>query len=186
MTPRWSPRTGNARGEIDLTVLGPVARTAPTREQLALANPNESATFGVLGYDERRRPARRSSPADVQLTYDRNLLDITPDADGQYTVKAKQQTGSGLVTIDVRGKKSVLPVTVGLTEVSVADFTDPTGWTFFGERATGAIAPVARPRRPGPAPDLRLHPEHRHPHRRRGRPGRARAFPGSPRRCGCG
>lgn len=131
----------NARGEIALTVLGSVARTAPTKEQVALTGPAESATFGVLGYDGEGTSAP-VEPADVTLTYDTNLLDITPNADGQYTVKAKQATGSALVTIDVRGKRSVLPVTVGLTEASVADFTDTTGWTFFGERATGAVAPA--------------------------------------------
>ena len=132
----------NARGEVDLTVLGPVARTAPSREQLALTGQNESTTFGVLGYDEDGDSAP-VEPADVRLTYDRNLLDITPNTDGQYTVKAKQATGSALVTIDVKGVTSTLPVTVGLTEVSVANFDDPTGWQFFGERATGAIAPAA-------------------------------------------
>jgi hypothetical protein len=132
----------HARGETTLTVLGPVTRTAPTREQVALSAPNESATFGVLGYDSEGTSAP-VEPTDVTLTYDTNLLDITPAADGQYTVKARQQTGSGLVTIDVRGKRSVLPVTVGLTEVPIADFTDPAGWTYFGERATGALAPAA-------------------------------------------
>jgi exopolysaccharide biosynthesis protein len=131
----------NARGEIALTVLGPVQRSEPTKEQLALTGTTESTTFGVLGYDAEGTSAP-VEPQDVKLTYDQNLLDIAPNADGQYTVKAKQPTGSALVTIDVRGKKSVLPVTVGLTEVSVADFTDTSGWTFFGERATGAIAPA--------------------------------------------
>ncbi|HEX6353249.1 phosphodiester glycosidase family protein [Actinophytocola sp.] len=131
----------HARGEVTLTVLGPVARTAPTREQIALVGQDEAATFGVLGYDSEGTGAP-VEPADVTLTYDRDLLDITPTADGQYTVKAKRPSGSALVTIDVRGKRSALPVTVGLTEVTVADFTDPAGWTFFGERATGAVAPA--------------------------------------------
>lgn len=131
----------NARGETTLTVLGPVASTSPTKEQIALTGPAESATFGVLGYDSEGTSAP-VEPQDVTLTYDRNLLDIAPNADGQYTVKAKQDTGSALVTIDVRGKKSILPVTVGLAEVSVADFTNTNGWSFFGERATGAIAPA--------------------------------------------
>jgi exopolysaccharide biosynthesis protein/3',5'-cyclic AMP phosphodiesterase CpdA len=131
----------NARGEITLTVLGPVRRSEPTKEQLALSGPTETTTFGVLGYDSEGTSAP-VEPRDVRLAYDQNLLDITPNADGQFTVKAKQPSGSALVTIDVRGKKSVLPVTVGLTEASVADFSDPNGWTFFGERATGAIAPT--------------------------------------------
>jgi hypothetical protein len=130
-----------ARGTIDLTVLGPVARTAPTLEQIALSDPAESAAFGVLGYDAAGTSAP-VEPRDVTLAYDRDLFDIAPDADGRFVVKARQQSGSGLVTIDVRGRKSVLPVTVGLTEVPVADFTDPAGWTFLGERATGAIAPA--------------------------------------------
>lgn len=132
---------GGARGETTLTVLGQVARTAPTRDQVALSNQDETATFGVLGFDAAGYSAP-VEPADVRLTYDRELLDITANDDGQYTVAAKRPGGSALVTIDVRGKKSVLPVTVGLTEVSVADFTDTTGWTFLGERATGAIAPA--------------------------------------------
>ncbi|MFC4858645.1 phosphodiester glycosidase family protein [Actinophytocola glycyrrhizae] len=132
---------GGARGETTLTVLGPVARTTPTKEQIALSDPDETATFGVLGHDASGTSAP-VEPRDVTLTYDRNLLDITPDADGQYAVKAKQATGSALVTIDVRGKRSVLPVTVGLTEVPVADFTDTAGWRFLGERATGAVAPA--------------------------------------------
>ncbi len=142
---------GGASGAVDLTVVGPVARTAPTREQIALASPGEAATFGVLGHDAAGTSAP-VEPRDVSLTYDRDLLDITPDADGQYTVRAKRDSGSALVTIDVRGKRSVLPVTVGLTEVPVADFTDPAGWRFLGERATGAIAPA-----PGhDGPGLRL------------------------------
>jgi exopolysaccharide biosynthesis protein len=132
----------NARGEIELTVLGPVQRTKPTRDQIALNGTGESTAFGVLGYDSEGTSAP-VEPQDVTLGYDRNLLDIAQNADGQFTVKAKQPTGSALITIDVRGKRSVLPVTVGLTEASVADFDDPTGWSFFGERATGAIAPVA-------------------------------------------
>ncbi|MBB4907923.1 phosphodiester glycosidase family protein [Actinophytocola algeriensis] len=130
-----------ARGETTLTVIGEVARTAPTKEQIALSNPDETTTFGVLGFDDDGTSAP-VEPRDVTLTYDRNLLDITPNADGQYTVQAEQPTGSALVTVDVRGKKSVLPVTVGLTEVSVADFTDTAGWKFLGERATGAVAPA--------------------------------------------
>jgi hypothetical protein len=131
----------SARGETTLTVLGPVRRTEPTKEQLALSGPAESTTFGVLGYDSTGTSAP-VEPRDVRLTYDRDLLDIAPGADGQFTVKPRQAAGSALVTIDVRGTRSVLPVTVGLTEVNVADFTDANGWTFLGERATGALSPT--------------------------------------------
>ena len=129
------------RGEVDLTVLGPVARTATTRDQVSLTGQGQTSTFGVVGYDAAGESAP-VEPVDVRLTYDRELIDIVPNADGQYTITAKKPSGSGLVTIDVAGKRSVLPVTVGLQEVLLEDFTDPAGWTFLGERATGAIAPT--------------------------------------------
>lgn len=131
----------DVRGEVELTVLGPVARTASTREQVSLTGQGQTSTFGVIGYDADGASAP-VEPGNVTLTYDRELLDIAPNADGQYTITAKKPTGSVLVTIDVAGKRSVLPVTIGLQEVVLEDFTDPAGWTFFGERATGAIAPT--------------------------------------------
>ncbi len=131
----------NVRGEIELTVLGPVARTAPTRDQVSLTGQGQTSTFGAIGYDAGGVSAP-VEPVDVTLTYDRELVDIAPNADGQYTITAKKPTGSTLVTIDVAGKRSVLPVTIGLQEVMLEDFTNPAGWTFFGERATGAIAPT--------------------------------------------
>ena len=131
----------NVRGEVELTVLPPVSTVESTQEQIALADQGQSATFGVVGADAAgwRAPIE---PADVRLTYDRDLLTITPGADGRFTATALKATGSALVTIEVDGVTSVLPVTVGLEETVVADFADPGSWRFFGERATGAVAPA--------------------------------------------
>ncbi|WP_291415380.1 phosphodiester glycosidase family protein [Actinophytocola sp.] len=130
-----------ARGEVDLTVLGRVASVASTQDQIALGGQGRTATFGVVGADRDgyRAPVE---PADVRLSYDRDLLTVTEAADGTFTATANRPTGSALVTIAVGGVRAVLPVTVGLDEAVVADFSDPAGWQFFGERATGAIAPA--------------------------------------------
>ncbi|HEV2781174.1 MAG TPA: phosphodiester glycosidase family protein [Actinophytocola sp.] len=167
-TPRWrsdSPRTGTvdragvfragrpgtatvtafsgaAAGKVELTVLDPLARLESTRKQVALTGPGEASTFGVAGYD-RNGFGAPVEPADVRLSYDRELLDILPGADGQFTVTAKRPSGSALVTVEVAGVRTILPVTVGLDEVLIADFDDPSAWRFFGERAPGAVAPVA-------------------------------------------
>jgi hypothetical protein len=133
---------GNVRGQLDLTVLNPLARLESTRKQVALAGQGESSTVGVGGYD-RDGFGAPIEPADVRLSYDHALLDIAPAADGLFTVTSKQPTGSALVTVEVAGVRTILPVTVGLQEVSIADFTDPAGWQFFGERVPGAITPVA-------------------------------------------
>ncbi|HET9143791.1 phosphodiester glycosidase family protein [Actinophytocola sp.] len=132
---------GPVSGRIQLTVLDPVARLETTREQVALTGPGESSTFGVLGYD-RNGFGAPVEPVDVRLSYDRDLLDIAPGADGQFTVTGRGATGSALVTVEAAGARTVVPVTVGLTEVSVADFDDPADWRYFGERATGTAAPA--------------------------------------------
>jgi exopolysaccharide biosynthesis protein len=131
---------GNVRGQVDLTVLNPLARLESTRQQVALANPGETTTFGVVGYD-RDGFGAPVEPTDVRLSFDHALLDIASGADGQFTVTAKA-SGSALVTVEAAGVRTVLPVTVGLTEVPLADFDDPAAWQYFGERATGAVAPA--------------------------------------------
>ncbi|HEY0450051.1 phosphodiester glycosidase family protein [Actinophytocola sp.] len=129
------------RGSVDLTVLGRVSTVESTQEQIALGGQGGTATFGVVGADRDgyRAPVEA---ADVRLSYDRDLLTVTAGANGMFTVTANRPSGSALVTIEVDGVRSVLPVTVGLEEQVVADFADPAGWQFFGERATGAIAPA--------------------------------------------
>ncbi|WP_460403760.1 phosphodiester glycosidase family protein [Actinophytocola sediminis] len=130
----------NVRGEVDLTVLPRVSTVESTQEQVALGGQGQRAAFGVVGADADgwRAPIE---PADVRLTYDRDLLEITTGEDGRFTATARKASGSTLVTIEVDGVQSVLPVTVGLEEAVVADFADPAAWRFFGERATGAVAP---------------------------------------------
>jgi exopolysaccharide biosynthesis protein len=133
---------GDASGRLDLTVLNPLARLESTQKQLALSGPGQTGTVGIVGYD-RNGFGAPIEPADVRLTYDHALLDITLAADGQFTVTSRQAEGSALVTVEAAGVRTVLPVTVGLREVSIADFENPAGWTFFGERAPGAVTPVA-------------------------------------------
>jgi exopolysaccharide biosynthesis protein len=131
----------NVRGEVDLTVLPRVSTVESTAEQVALGGQGQSAVFGVVGADAGgwRAPIE---PADVHLTYDRSLLSVTAGEDGRFTATALRPTGSALVTIEVDGVTSALPVTVGLEEAVVADFSNPGDWRFFGERATGAVAPA--------------------------------------------
>ncbi|HZC27625.1 MAG TPA: phosphodiester glycosidase family protein, partial [Actinopolymorphaceae bacterium] len=133
---------GSVSGSTQLTVLGHLARLSGTTAQVALANPGEQATFGVLGSDSAGYAAP-VEPADVSLSYDHNLVDIAPTSTGQFTVTAGNATGSTLATIRVGNVTLTLPITVGLEEKVVADFEDASGWSYFGERATGAIAPAS-------------------------------------------
>ncbi|MFG3707470.1 phosphodiester glycosidase family protein [Micromonospora sp. NPDC047670] len=130
-----------ASGTLDLTVLGPLARIDSTVDRVGLDGAQGSALFGVVGYDAEGNTAP-IEPADLKLDYDRDLLRVTPTADGNLAVTALRDTGSALVTVTVGRRSTVLPVTVGLTDVPVATFDDAAAWKFSQARASGAVAPA--------------------------------------------
>ncbi|WP_406314004.1 phosphodiester glycosidase family protein [Streptosporangium sp. NBC_01639] len=130
---------GNAKGEIALTVLQPLASLGATTDRVGLAGADATGTFGVVGYDRNGNSAP-VEPSDVRLDYDRDLLDVTPSEHGFYTVKAKKATGSALVTAKVGGSSTAVPVTVGYEDVPVADFENAASWTFATARATGSLS----------------------------------------------
>ncbi|GAA3514380.1 exopolysaccharide biosynthesis protein [Streptosporangium album] len=130
---------GNAKGEIALTVLQPLASLGATTDRVGLAGADATGTFGLVGYDRNGNSAP-VEPSDVRLDYDRDLLDVTPSEHGFFTVKAKKATGSALVTAKVGASSTAVPVTVGYEDVPVADFEDAASWTFATARATGSLS----------------------------------------------
>ncbi|QLQ37567.1 phosphodiester glycosidase family protein [Micromonospora robiginosa] len=132
---------GRARGTLDLTVLGPLERVDATVDRVGLDRAGATGLFGVVGYDAEGNTAP-IEPADLRLEYDHDLLSVTPTADGNLAVKALGDTGSALVTARVGTRTTVLPVTVGLTDVPVAGFDDAASWKFSQARAAGAVAPA--------------------------------------------
>ncbi|GAA2910429.1 phosphodiester glycosidase family protein [Streptosporangium fragile] len=137
---------GGAKGKIDLTVLQPLARIGATADRVGLAGAGAAGTFGVVGYDRNGNSAP-IEPADARLDYDRDLLDVVASEHGLFSVKAKKETGSGLVTVRVGDATAAVPVTVGFENVPVAEFDDAASWTFAAARATGSLA--AAPGRTG-------------------------------------
>ncbi|ROT31583.1 phosphodiester glycosidase family protein [Micromonospora sp. HM5-17] len=132
---------GRARGELELTVLGPLARIDTTAERLGLAGVDATGTFGVVGYDADGNTAP-IEPADLRLEYDHELFEITPTSTGHLSVRSKVGSGAGMVTVRVGDSSTVVPVTVGLTDVPVAMFDDAANWRFSAARATGSVAPA--------------------------------------------
>ncbi|MFC7550993.1 phosphodiester glycosidase family protein [Plantactinospora sp. GCM10030261] len=133
---------GAASGRLDLTVLGPLRRIDSTVDRVGVVGVDDTALFGVVGYDAEGNTAP-IEPSDLRLDYDRELIDISPTGDGNLRVTARRATGSALVTVTVGGRRTVVPVTVGLTDVPVAGFDDAADWTFSQARASGSVAPVS-------------------------------------------
>ncbi|SCG73784.1 phosphodiester glycosidase family protein [Micromonospora humi] len=132
---------GRARGTLDLTVLGPLERVDATVDRVGLDRAGDTGLFGVVGYDAEGNTAP-VEPADLRLEYDHDLLSVTQTADGNLAVKALAGAGSALVTARVGTRTTVLPVTVGLTDVPVAGFDDAASWRFSQARAAGSVAPA--------------------------------------------
>ncbi|MFB9470152.1 phosphodiester glycosidase family protein [Nonomuraea salmonea] len=130
---------GKAKGEIELTVLQPLERLGATADRVGIAGQDGTAAFGVVGYDRNGNSAP-IEPADLKLSYDKNLFEVTAAEHGYFTVKARQATGSGLITAKVGKLSTAVPVTVGFEDKQVADFEDAAKWTFAAARATGSLS----------------------------------------------
>ncbi|MCX2968979.1 MULTISPECIES: phosphodiester glycosidase family protein [Streptomyces] len=131
---------GRARGGTRLEVLTGLARLRATSGRVGLAAAGDSAAFGLVGSDAGGREAP-VEPGDVRLSYDRELFDVTADpARGTLTVTARADAGSGRVTAEVAGRRAVVEVGIGLTDVPVADFSDADRWAFSAARAEGALS----------------------------------------------
>ncbi|MEV4105394.1 phosphodiester glycosidase family protein [Nonomuraea sp. NPDC049649] len=130
---------GKAEGSLELTVLQPLQRLGATSDRAGLGGAGDTATFGIVGYDRNGNTAP-IEPADLTLDYDRALLDVTADEHGSFTVKARKDTGSALITAKVGKISTALPVTVGFEDQEVAGFEDAASWTFAAARATGSVS----------------------------------------------
>lgn len=130
---------GTAKGTIGLTVLQPLTRLGATADKVSLPGQDGTGTFGIVGYDRNGNSAP-IEPADLKLTYDQALFEVTPTEQGFFTVKAKQASGSGLITAKVGAATVAVPVVIGFVETPVTDFENAASWTFAAARATGSLS----------------------------------------------
>ncbi|QFG27088.1 multidrug transporter [Actinomadura sp. WMMB 499] len=133
---------GRARGKVTLTVLGELARVGATTERVTISGPDGTGSFGVVGFDGQGFTAP-IEPSDTKLTYDTSLLDIEPGAGGAFTATPRKASGSTLVTIEVKGHRTTVPISVGLDARTIATFDDGARWKFGTARGSGAVEPVS-------------------------------------------
>ncbi|SDJ46874.1 phosphodiester glycosidase family protein [Streptomyces indicus] len=133
--------SGSAGGSTELTVLDTLARVEPTARRVGLADAAATGTFGLVGYDAHGTSAP-VEPRDVRLDYDRTKFEIRDDGRGAFAVRALTGKGAGQIKATVQGKETLLVVSVGLDEQSVAAFDDAVTWTFSHARAAGRVDPT--------------------------------------------
>ncbi|WP_197289313.1 phosphodiester glycosidase family protein [Saccharothrix sp. NRRL B-16348] len=135
---------GGVTGEVELTVLGALAGLSATTSRLSLPEVGGTSGFGVVGRDGDGFTAP-VEPADVELDYDRSVIDIVPGANGDLRVTAVKP-GATTVVARVGSHVVRVPVTVGLEERLIAGFDDGAAWTFGSARGSGSVAPVSEGR----------------------------------------
>ncbi|WP_039831453.1 phosphodiester glycosidase family protein [Nocardiopsis valliformis] len=129
----------SATGDIELTVLGELARIETTPERVGLADADAATAVEMIGYDPHGFAAP-IEPADVELTIDESVAKASVTEDGRFEIRAATDSGATIATARVGEVETSFTVTVGLDEVVVADFEDAADWTYFGERAEGGVA----------------------------------------------
>ncbi|MBA8924942.1 hypothetical protein BC739_002141 [Kutzneria viridogrisea] len=137
-TAQVSVTSRGVRGSGSVRVLPALTRIAVPQVDLTGGRP---AGFTVTGYDA----AGESSavdPCDVRLDYDRDLIRITPRADGSFAVKALADKAFTTVTAQVGDRVTTFPVAVGLESEPVTGFEDAGSWKFGSARGSGSLASV--------------------------------------------
>ncbi|TDD98876.1 phosphodiester glycosidase family protein [Jiangella asiatica] len=132
-----------ADGEVEITVLGELRHIEPTATLVPLGGADDTGRVELTGYDVDgyRAPIE---PADVTVAGVDGVVELVPDGDG-FSVRPLTDNGSALVRLEAAGVETSVAVTIGLEEVTVADFADAADWTVAFARATGTIAPAQGP-----------------------------------------
>ncbi|QFY07886.1 hypothetical protein GBF35_15380 [Nonomuraea phyllanthi] len=135
VTAKW----GKVTGDIELTVLGELAKLETGPGRLNLLEKGAKGTFEVNGSDSAGYAAP-IDPADVTLTYDDAALDVTADGAGAFTVTARADDGEHVVTVSAGGVTTELVVGIGTSQGMVENFDETWNWRFWSLRATGTVS----------------------------------------------
>ncbi|MFD0502303.1 phosphodiester glycosidase family protein [Streptomyces chiangmaiensis] len=146
-------RSGSADGRQELRVLGDLHRLAFTQRAITI-DPGTSAQVRLTGYDADGFDAP-VAPRDVTLDYDKTVITVKAESDGSLSITGGADAGgkAATLTATVQGVTAKLPVTVGLIDVSLAEFEPTEKWTAAAARGTATVAFVAAPDRPGAPAD---------------------------------
>ncbi|MBY8882185.1 phosphodiester glycosidase family protein [Actinacidiphila acidipaludis] len=145
--------SGEVAGEHPLRVLGDLHRLAFT-ERAVTIEPGATASVRLTGFDADGFDAP-VAPRDATLDYDKAVLSVAPAADGSLTITGAADAGgkAATLTATAQGVTARLPVTVGLIDVSLAEFEPTENWTALAARGSASVAFVAAPDRPGATAD---------------------------------
>ncbi|MFD7711415.1 phosphodiester glycosidase family protein [Streptomyces sp. NPDC059786] len=142
-------RSGAARGEHELRVVGALHRLAFTARALTI-EPGATAKTGLTGYDADGFDAPVAA-RDVTFEYDTSVIGVSVGSDGRVTVTgvAEADGRATVLTATVAGTSARLAVTVGLADVALARFEPGETWTALAARGTAEVAFVEADDRPG-------------------------------------
>lgn len=142
-------RSGTVHEQVPVRTLGQLDRISADVPALSLPV-GTYRDITVTGRDAEGFSAP-IEPRDVHASYDASVVDVTPTGDGTLRVQAGADAdGKGtLLTLDVQGHTVTVPVTVGLSDRTLASFDDAAAWKVATARTKASVAPVSTADRPG-------------------------------------
>lgn len=111
-----------------------------------------ATSVGLTGFDADGFDAP-VAPRDATLAYDSTIINVASGADGTLAITGTANGQATVITATVQGVSAKLPVTVGLVDVSLAEFEPSEDWTALAARGTASVAIVAATDRPGATSD---------------------------------
>ncbi|WP_047983954.1 phosphodiester glycosidase family protein [Ornithinibacillus californiensis] len=118
----------SAKGAQEIVILGELDRIEASQSYIGLEM-GRTASFTVSGYDQEGYTAPIEA-RDITLDYDDQVITVEENSDGSFTVVPLLDGGSTTITITVLDKVVQLPITVGLSTVSISGFESTEGWSF--------------------------------------------------------
>lgn len=118
---------GDARGAMDLEVLGVPARLEPSVGRLSFTRAGDSRYVEVWGYDKDGF-GTWVEPRDVRLSYDRAVVSVSPSGRG-FVVRARRTDAATTVQLTAGGVSTSVGTTAGLRREGVHQFNRAGQWT---------------------------------------------------------
>lgn len=134
---------GRTTATVPLVVHGPMQRLVASSTLLSLPSAQATGNIRLTAIDGDGY-AVPVETRDVRVEVSGGVS-VAPSGLASFIVTPTQDKATATITFRVLDRSVTVPVTVGFTEVPLADFADAGRWTFAADRATGSVAAVDGP-----------------------------------------
>lgn len=134
---------GRSSATVPISVHGPMQRLVASTTLLSLPSAAATGTVTLTAVDGDGFSVPVET-RDVRVEAGDGIT-VTAEGAATFRVTPTRDNSAATVTFRVLGHTVTVPVTVGFTEVPLADFGDAAQWRFATDRAAGSVFPTPGP-----------------------------------------